>query len=474
MSTEGDIRAALAAVANLRAQLNEAATETIRRAWRHFQAHGSWPTFPQMETAIVRALPPRTNLVTSLHQTPKWAGWLGSPGHPSTITVMLLAVAAVVGAESAPVLRNFWRTFELARTKYLDSPDDKRAILSSDDLMVGLGMSQLEASQVFALLQSEALLGGGSTSGDGEQPKWAFQVADHIHDFRDAPSLAAYLEDRIADEIPGANRQTIGVGPRVRDPGTPPAKPATPKRPLAPRTGRRSKPTPKQRKSPARPARPPVPEDKATEVLYGADRTCCVCRKRRRSIQIHHLDGDRTNNAFDNLVALCVQCHDDTQVKGGFGRKLNRELIVRYRNEWYEIVKERRAGVAKQQPSGTKRAGRTQDRLDKEVIKYLDTLQASVDRITLVLNNAYQAGQKTDLPVSGFLTEFNRSEILLSAEFAKTCEDCYLDALRLTAALNNEPRNARAIHDWHERFMTTSRALRTAIIREARSRRGLS
>ena len=474
MAAENEIPVAIDALADLSGQLNEAAKETIRRAWRHFQAHGSWPSFPQLETGVVRALPPRTNLVTALHQTPRWAGWLGSPGHPSAITVMLLAIAAVVGRESASVLRNFWRTFELARTKYLNAPEDQKPLLTSDEVMGRLGMSQLEASQVFALLRSEAVLGGGSTSGEGEQQRWAFEIAGRIHDFRDAGSLAAYLEMRRQEEIaiPGslASSQTsqleVASGPREEEPKSRRSR-------VASTGGKAAAKVDPKRERPRTPRRA-VPSELAGEVMFKADRTCCVCRKRRRSVQIHHLDENPANNSIDNLVALCLLCHDDTQITGGFGRKLNRELIVRYRNQWYEIVTNLHAGLAKKPRGRAKSADRTGTRVNKEALHYLETLKAAVDRITLELNSAYQAGRQTGLSITDYLTEFDRSKMLLSDVIAQLCEDCYIEALRLTAALNNEPRINRAIHDRHKKFMAASLAVRNAIVREARARRGLA
>ena len=35
----------------------------------------------------------------------------------------------------------------------------------------------------------------------------------------------------------------------------------------------------------------------------------CYCGK--RGDQIHHIDGDPSNNNFDNLVLLCFDHHDD-------------------------------------------------------------------------------------------------------------------------------------------------------------------
>lgn len=88
--------------------------------------------------------------------------------------------------------------------------------------------------------------------------------------------------------------------------------------------------------------RVPIPSDLSADVMFSSDRTCCVCRERGKAIQIHHIDEDPSNNKFENLSLLCLECHNDTQVKGGFGRKLNAPLVIKYRDEWIERVSERR------------------------------------------------------------------------------------------------------------------------------------
>jgi 5-methylcytosine-specific restriction endonuclease McrA len=62
--------------------------------------------------------------------------------------------------------------------------------------------------------------------------------------------------------------------------------------------------------------RTPIPDDLAAEVLFVADRTCCVCQERGKAIQIHHIDENPSNNTFENLAVLCPQCHNDTQLVG--------------------------------------------------------------------------------------------------------------------------------------------------------------
>lgn len=89
-------------------------------------------------------------------------------------------------------------------------------------------------------------------------------------------------------------------------------------------------------------ARVPIPHDTAAEIMFISDRTCCVCNERGKPVQIHHIDENSSNNVIENLSVLCLECHNDTQIRGGFGRKLNSPLVIRYREEWIARVKKRR------------------------------------------------------------------------------------------------------------------------------------
>lgn len=86
-----------------------------------------------------------------------------------------------------------------------------------------------------------------------------------------------------------------------------------------------------------------IPNDLAAKVLFFSNRICCICRTRSKPIQIHHIDEDPSNNVFENLAVLCFDCHNDTMIIGGFGRKLNAEQVILYRDDWLRKVAETRA-----------------------------------------------------------------------------------------------------------------------------------
>jgi hypothetical protein len=85
-------------------------------------------------------------------------------------------------------------------------------------------------------------------------------------------------------------------------------------------------------------ARSPIPTLEATEALFLSDHTCCICRQRGKSVQIHHINENPNDHRLENLAVLCFEDHDRTQTRGGFGRHLLAPEVVRYRDDWLDIV----------------------------------------------------------------------------------------------------------------------------------------
>lgn len=85
-----------------------------------------------------------------------------------------------------------------------------------------------------------------------------------------------------------------------------------------------------------------VPAEVAAEVLFKSDFTCCVCRENGKAVQIHHIDEDPSNGNPQNLAVLCLECHNKTQIKGGFGKNLGAEEVITYRKDWLTRVQDRR------------------------------------------------------------------------------------------------------------------------------------
>jgi hypothetical protein len=72
----------------------------------------------------------------------------------------------------------------------------------------------------------------------------------------------------------------------------------------------------------------------AAHVLVAFDRTCCVCHTAGLAIQLHHIDGDPAHHSLENLAVLCLECHHQTQLHGGFARRLDPAQVRLYRDHW--------------------------------------------------------------------------------------------------------------------------------------------
>ncbi|MBD1995285.1 HNH endonuclease [Leptolyngbya sp. FACHB-541] len=58
------------------------------------------------------------------------------------------------------------------------------------------------------------------------------------------------------------------------------------------------------------------------ELLEAEPSECPEITPRLRQLQTHHIDRDTTNDADDNLIALCDRCHLDVHRGDRFGRKV--------------------------------------------------------------------------------------------------------------------------------------------------------
>jgi hypothetical protein len=111
----------------------------------------------------------------------------------------------------------------------------------------------------------------------------------------------------------------------------------------------------------------PIPDDVAADALFRSDRTCCVCHKSGRQVQIHHINDNPADNDPVNLAVLCLECHAQTQLTGGFGRKLNAKLVTLYRDHWLDVIEMRRAAEI----------------LDSELAKELNTTSPELKGVSL-------------------------------------------------------------------------------------------
>jgi len=101
-----------------------------------------------------------------------------------------------------------------------------------------------------------------------------------------------------------------------------------------------------------------IPSTIAAQVLFEHDRTCSVCRRRGKPVQIHHLDADPSNQVLANLTVLCFDCHRETQIRGGFDRKLDADQLILFRDDWLRLVRRQRAADEDARESLSRTQGR--------------------------------------------------------------------------------------------------------------------
>jgi hypothetical protein len=122
-------------------------------------------------------------------------------------------------------------------------------------------------------------------------------------------------------------------------------------------------------------------QDEAAAVMVASDRTCCVCRIPGRPVQLHHIDGDRTNADPANFAVLCLDCHNETQVSGGFGRGLNAAQVRLYRDAWVAAVAERLRGqvrdIGRRAAAGEPVIGAPPERPDDVIDRVLEEAEQS-------------------------------------------------------------------------------------------------
>lgn len=89
-------------------------------------------------------------------------------------------------------------------------------------------------------------------------------------------------------------------------------------------------------------ARKKISDEIQAEVLFKSNRECVVCNNNKRGDHIHHIDGDSSNNKFENLAFLCFSCHDEASIKGSLRKKLTPKAIIKFRDYKYQVIETKR------------------------------------------------------------------------------------------------------------------------------------
>jgi hypothetical protein len=123
--------------------------------------------------------------------------------------------------------------------------------------------------------------------------------------------------------------------------------------------------------------RRPIDQKTVDELMFRNRHTCCICHDSSKHVQIHHIDEDRSNDAFDNLAVLCLDCHSRVSADQGLGRRFTTGEIRKYKREWESLNLSKLEGesVTDEVEAAVLRADIS--RLTVEVISLADTQRRS-------------------------------------------------------------------------------------------------
>lgn len=79
-----------------------------------------------------------------------------------------------------------------------------------------------------------------------------------------------------------------------------------------------------------------IPAHIERAVMVKSRTACCICF--RRGHQIHHIDGDPSNNDLDNLILLCFDHHEQASSKQTLAKNLKQDALKELRDNWWAKV----------------------------------------------------------------------------------------------------------------------------------------
>jgi len=76
------------------------------------------------------------------------------------------------------------------------------------------------------------------------------------------------------------------------------------------------------------------------EILFRNEATCCICGK--SNVQIHHIDGNHSNNQLINLAVLCLDHHNQASSISSMTRGLKPSLVRKFKIDWEGRISRKR------------------------------------------------------------------------------------------------------------------------------------
>jgi len=82
-----------------------------------------------------------------------------------------------------------------------------------------------------------------------------------------------------------------------------------------------------------------VPQKIADELMYKSRHMCCICQEKHKHVELHHIDGNNSNNIESNLVVLCKDCHSKVTSSEGLGRRYSNNEVRKYKKSFEKKCK---------------------------------------------------------------------------------------------------------------------------------------
>lgn len=83
--------------------------------------------------------------------------------------------------------------------------------------------------------------------------------------------------------------------------------------------------------------RTPIPPKLENRLLIESCYRCCICPEHNQNVKIHHINGDPSNNRYDNLIVICQKCHSDVHSTSTLHKNIKKRDQLIFKKQWIEI-----------------------------------------------------------------------------------------------------------------------------------------
>jgi len=131
-----------------------------------------------------------------------------------------------------------------------------------------------------------------------------------------------------------------------------------------------------------------IPDSVADAILVKCARHCCICRRfAPLHLQVHHivLKSDGGSDDPDNLIAVCLTCHNDVHTQTFFTRRFTPRELKGHRDDVYARVAEGK--LPNEVPGAVAKAAAAVERMGQVEMEKISLTPAQV-KILVTAGNA--------------------------------------------------------------------------------------